>query len=40
LPEEIIINSDDVQEAVEKSINQIVESIKSVIEETPPELFI
>jgi len=38
LPEEIIINSDDVQEAVEKSINQIVESIKSVIEETPPEL--
>jgi len=38
LPEEIIINSDDVQEAVEKSINQILESIKSVIEETPPEL--
>ena len=38
LPEEITISSDDVQEAVEKSINQLIESIKSVIEETPPEL--
>ncbi len=38
LPEEIIISSDDVQEAMEKSVNQIIQAIKAAIEETPPEL--
>lgn len=38
LPEEIIINSDDIQEAMEKSTNQIIQAIKAAIEETPPEL--
>jgi len=38
LPEEIIISSDDIQEAMEKSINQIVQAVKAAIEETPPEL--
>jgi len=38
LPEEIIISSDDIQEAMEKSIKQIIQAIKAAIEETPPEL--
>jgi len=38
LPEEIIISSDDIQEAMEKSISQIIQAIKAAIEETPPEL--
>jgi rod shape-determining protein MreB len=38
LPEEIIISSDDIQEAMEKSTNQIIQAIKAAIEETPPEL--
>ena len=38
LPEEIIISSDDIQEAMEKSISQIIQAIKATIEETPPEL--
>ena len=38
LPEEIIISSDDIQEAMEKSINQIIQAIKAAIEGTPPEL--
>lgn len=38
LPEEIIINSEDIRKALEKSINQIVEAIKLTIEQTPPEL--
>lgn len=38
LPEEIIISSDDIQEAMEKSINQIIQAVKAAIEETPPEL--
>ncbi len=38
LPEEIIINSEDIRRALEKSINQIVEAIKLTIEQTPPEL--
>ncbi|MBZ9573065.1 rod shape-determining protein, partial [Patescibacteria group bacterium] len=38
LPEEIIINSEDIRKALEKSMNQIVEAIKLTIEQTPPEL--
>lgn len=38
LPEEIIISSDDIREAMEKSISQIIQAIKAAIEETPPEL--
>ena len=38
LPEEIIVSSDNIQEAMEKSINQIIQAIKAAIDETPPEL--
>jgi len=38
LPEEIQITSEDIRKAMEKSLNQIVEAVKSTIEETPPEL--
>ena len=38
LPEEIIIDSEDIREAIKNSIGQIIEAIKSTIEETPPEL--
>ena len=38
LPEEIMISSDAVRKAMEKSIKQIINEIKTTIEETPPEL--
>ncbi len=38
LPEEIQISSDDVRKAMERSLNQIIEAVKEVIEETPAEL--
>lgn len=38
LPEEIIITSEDIRLAMEKSLNQIVETVKATIEATPPEL--
>ena len=38
LPEEIIVSSEEIRKAMEKSLNQIVEQIKNTIEETPPEL--
>lgn len=38
LPEEIMIDDDDVREAMEKSVRQIVNTVKTAIEETPPEL--
>lgn len=38
LPKEIIINDTQVREALSRSIKIIVNSIKSAIEETPPEL--
>ena len=38
LPEEVVIFSDDIQRALEKSVKQIVFAIKTTIEETPPEL--
>lgn len=38
LPEEIIVNDKDIRKALEKSIKEIVTSIKVAIEETPPEI--
>lgn len=38
LPKEIIINDAQIREAMKKSINLIIESIKVTMEETPPEL--
>lgn len=38
LPKEIIINDEQVREALSRSIRIIVNNIKSTIEETPPEL--
>ncbi|MDD5146445.1 MAG: rod shape-determining protein [Candidatus Pacebacteria bacterium] len=38
LPEQISVNSEDIRRALEKSLNQIIEAIKSTIEATPPEL--
>lgn len=38
LPEEIIVDEDDIRKAMEKSIWQMVAEIKAALEETPPEL--
>ncbi len=38
LPEEIMVTDKDIRRALEKSVKQIVNVIKTTIEETPPEL--
>lgn len=38
LPREVIITDADVREAMSKSVKSIAESVKEVIEQTPPEL--
>ncbi|OGN03560.1 MAG: rod shape-determining protein [Candidatus Staskawiczbacteria bacterium RIFCSPLOWO2_01_FULL_40_39] len=38
LPREISINSEDIREAIQKSVRSIVVAVKNTIEETPPEL--
>ena len=38
LPKEIIVNDEQIREAIKKSINAIMESIRVTMEETPPEL--
>ncbi len=38
LPEEILVSDTDIRKALEKSIRQVVETIKTTVEETPPEL--
>ncbi len=38
LPEEIIVTDEDIRNAMEKSVRQIVSEIKTAVEETPPEL--
>lgn len=38
LPEEIIVSSDDIRQAMEKSLKQMIDSIKAIIESTPPEI--
>ena len=38
LPRTLTINSNQVQEAIKYSVNEIVETVKSTLEKTPPEL--
>lgn len=38
LPKEIIVNSDQIGEALKRSVNIIIENVKATMEETPPEL--
>lgn len=38
LPEEIMVSEEAIRRALEKSVRQIVDTIKATIEETPPEL--
>jgi len=38
LPEEIIVSDSDIRRALEKSVGQILRTIKTTVEETPPEL--
>jgi rod shape-determining protein MreB len=38
LPEEVIVGEENIKRALEKSVKQIVDTIKDKIEETPPEL--
>ena len=38
LPEEISVSEEDIRQALEKSVRQIISEIKTAIEETPPEL--
>lgn len=38
LPEEILVSDEDVKRALEKSVRQIIEEVKTAVEETPPEL--
>ncbi|MEK7542474.1 MAG: rod shape-determining protein [Patescibacteria group bacterium] len=38
LPEEIVVSDEDIRRAMERSIKQIVNEIKTTVEETPPEL--
>jgi len=38
LPEEIVVNSEDIRKAMEKSLDEIVTAVKQTIEQTPPEI--
>lgn len=38
LPKEILVSSEQIRQALNKSLNQIVEAVKTTVEETPPEL--
>lgn len=38
LPEEIVVTDSDIRKALERSVKQIVHTIKTTVEETPPEL--
>jgi len=38
LPEEVVVFNDDIQRALDRSVKQIIQAIKTTIEETPPEL--
>jgi len=38
LPEEIIVDEEEIRGAIEKSVRMIVQEVKNTIEETPPEL--
>ena len=38
LPKTITITSEEIEESLKDSVNKIIESIKAVLEKTPPEL--
>jgi len=38
LPEEIVVSSEDIKRALDKSVKQIITEIKNTVEDTPPEL--
>ena len=38
VPKTLVMNSDEIREALAEPINQIVEAVRSVLERTPPEL--
>lgn len=38
LPEEVMVPDEDIRKALERSVREIVDTIKTTIEETPPEL--
>lgn len=38
LPKEVIVNSDQIREAMRRSIKTLVNAIRSTVEEAPPEL--
>lgn len=38
LPEEIMVTSEDIRRALERSVRQIVTEVKTTVEDTPPEL--
>lgn len=38
LPEEIVVNDEEIRRALEKTVRQIISEIKATLEETPPEL--
>ncbi|VYU21146.1 MreB/Mrl family cell shape determining protein [Clostridium tertium] len=38
LPDDVVISSEEINEALKESVTLIVESVKSVLEKTPPEL--
>lgn len=38
LPKEVIVNDDQIRHAISRSVRMIVNNIKTVVEETPPEL--
>ncbi len=38
LPEEIVVSNKDIHQAMEKSIRQIINAVKTTVEKTPPEL--
>jgi len=38
LPKEIIVNSDQIREAISKSVGEIIDAVKETMEEAPPEL--
>jgi len=38
LPREVIVTDGDIREAISKSVRTLVEAVKDIIEETPPEL--
>jgi rod shape-determining protein MreB len=38
IPKTLVVNSDEIREALAETVNQIVDAVRSVLERTPPEL--